>query len=163
MTLAVHRLDEGVRPTLLAHFFALSMNDRALRFGRPLANAVIAAYVDGIDFVRDAVFGIRDDRNELVGIAHMAFEGDSAEIGLSVLSDHRRHGLARALLERAAAYARCRAIRELLAHFVARNTPVMRLVRRFGMKVVTRSGEVDARLELRAQAGSASFHNNDCA
>jgi hypothetical protein len=51
VTFAIRRLDEGVRASLVAHFFALPMRDRCLRFGAALAPEIIAAYVAGIDFV----------------------------------------------------------------------------------------------------------------
>src|SRR5258708_37797677 len=85
MTFAIQRLNEGVRASLVAHFLALPMRDRSLRFGAALAPTVIAKYVDGIDFDRDAVLGLHDDRLALVGVAHVAFVDDLAEVGLSVL------------------------------------------------------------------------------
>jgi len=81
MTFAIHRLGDGARPTVTAHFLALPMKDRRLRFGTSLAPRVIAAYVDGIDFDRDAVFGVHDDQLVLVGVAHVAFEDGQAELG----------------------------------------------------------------------------------
>lgn len=62
MTVAVQRLNEGVRAALVAHFLALPMKNRCLRFATSLAPRVIAAYVNGIDFGRDAVFGVHDDQ-----------------------------------------------------------------------------------------------------
>ena len=62
MSVAIHRLGDGARATVTAHFLALPMKDRRLRFGTSLAPRVIAAYVDRIDFDRDAVFGVHDDR-----------------------------------------------------------------------------------------------------
>jgi GNAT superfamily N-acetyltransferase len=147
-TFAVQRLDEGVRATLAAHFLALPLKDRSLRFGAALAPRVIAAYVDGIDFVRDAVFGVHDDRELLVGAAHVAFEGDLAEVGLSVLPAHRGRGVGAALFRRAMAHAQNRRIARFFMHFFSGNAPVMHIAQRFGMDIVTRSGDVDAHLKL---------------
>jgi len=58
MTFPNERMNERVRAALVAHFLALPMKDRCLRFGRSLAPEVIAAYVDRIDFGHDAVFGV---------------------------------------------------------------------------------------------------------
>ena len=148
MTIAVQRLDEGVRATLVEHFLALPGKDRHLRFGTALAPAGIAAYVDRIDFVRDAVFGVHDDRLSLVGVAHVAFEDDLAEVGLSVLPAHRRRGLAGALFKRAMAYARNRRMPRLFMHFLSENAPIMRIARKFGMHIVARGVEADAHLKL---------------
>lgn len=148
MTVAVQRLDESVRATLVAHFLALPMKDRSLRFGASLPPRVIAAYVDGIDFDHDAVFGVQDDRLELVGVAHVAFEGDLAEVGLSVLPAHRGRGLGGALFKRVVAHARNRYIPRLFMHFLWENAPIMRIAQRFGMAIVARASEADAHLKL---------------
>src|SRR4029077_18827412 len=47
---AIERMHAEARAPLLTHFLALSAADRRLRFGRPIAESVIASYVDGIDF-----------------------------------------------------------------------------------------------------------------
>jgi len=148
MTFAVERLNEGVRATIMAHFLALPMNDRRLRFGTALAPGAIAAYVDRIDFDHGGVFGVHDDRLDLVGVAHVAFEDDLAELGLSVLPAHRGRGVGGALFERAVAYARNRCIPRLFMHFLSENAPIVRIARRFHMHIVTRAGEADAHLNL---------------
>jgi GNAT superfamily N-acetyltransferase len=148
MSFAVERLNEGIRATLVAHFLALPMKDRCLRFGGSLAPAVIAAYVDGIDFVRGAVFGVQDDRLALVGVAHVAIEDDVAELALSVLPMHRGRGVASALFKRAMAHARMRCIARLFMLFRLENAPIMRIAQRFGMRVVARGGEARAHLKL---------------
>jgi len=149
MTIAIQRLNESVRATLTAHFLALPMRDRCLRFGTSLAEGAIAAYVDRINFARDAVFGIHDDDGRvLVGAAHVAFDSDLAEVGLSVLPAHRGLGLGRALFERAMAHARNRCIPRLIMHFLQGNAPIMRIARRFRMNIVAEGYEAHAHLDL---------------
>jgi GNAT superfamily N-acetyltransferase len=148
MTIAIQRLNENVRATLTAHFLALPMRDRCLRFGTSLAADAIAAYVDRINFVRDAVFGIHDDRRVLIGAAHVAFDGDLAELGLSVLPAHRGCGLGGALFERAMAHARNRRIPRLIMHFLWGNAPIMRIARRFRMNIVADGCDAHAHLDL---------------
>ena len=148
MSVAIERLDEGIRAGLSAHFLALPARDLCLRFGRALAPGVILAYVDRIDFDRDAVFGVRDERRGLIGVAHVAFEDDLAEVGLSVLPEHRSRGIASALFERASAHVRNRSVRKLVMRYLWTNAPIMRIAQRFGMKVVANAGEADARLVL---------------
>jgi GNAT superfamily N-acetyltransferase len=152
MTFAIERLHVGLRHTLVAHFLGLPMKDRFLRFGRPLAQPAIAAYVDGIDFQRDAVFGVHDPGLALVGAMHVAFEDDLAEIGLSVLPEHRCRGVGSALFDRAVEHARNRSIPRLLMHCLADNAPIMRMARRFGMDIATGAGDVEAHLELRPRS-----------
>jgi GNAT superfamily N-acetyltransferase len=149
MTIAIQRLNEGVRTTLTAHFIALPMRDRCLRFGTSLAEDAIAAYVNRVNFVRDAVFGIHDDDGRvLVGAAHVAFESDLAEVGLSVLPAHRGRGLGGALFERAMAHARNRSIPRLIMHFLWGNAPIVRIARRFRMSIVAAGGDAHAHLDL---------------
>ena len=153
MTFAIERLHEDLRPMLVAHFLSLPMKDRCLRFGRPVASPAIAAYVEGIDFGRDAVFGIHDPGRVLVGAVHVAFDEQVAELGLSVLPAHRCRGIGSALFKRAAAHVRNRSIPRLLMHFLADNGPIMRMARRFGMRIVTSAGDADAHLDLRPPSG----------
>lgn len=148
MTVAVQRLNEGARAALVAHFLALPTADRRLRFGSSLSPESIAAYVDEIDFDRDAVFGVHDDRLALVGVAHVAFGDDLAELGLSVLPAHRGHGVGGALFERAAAHARNRFIPRLFMHCLTENAPIIRMARRFGMAIVMDAGDANAHLKL---------------
>jgi len=148
ITFAIRRLNEAARATLMTHFLALPVRDRCLRFGTALAPQVIAAYVEGIDFTRDAVFGLHDDRLMLVGLAHLACQDDLAEVGLSVLPAHRGRGVGSALFRRAVAHARFRCIPRLIMRFLSTNVPIMRIARRFGMSIVTAAGESSAHLEL---------------
>ncbi len=150
MLLTIQRLSEGNRPMLVAHFLALSMRDRYLRFGTPFGAAAIASYVDRIDFDHDAVFGVHDDQLALVGAAHIAFEQDLAEIALSVLPAHRGRGVASALFTRAIAHARNRRIPRLFMHFLSGNTPIMRLARKFSMDIARGAGDADAYLKLQS-------------
>lgn len=147
-TVAVQRLNESLRATLLAHLLALPLRDRSLRFGTALAPTVIAAYVDGIDFNRDAVFVVQDDRIVPIGTAHIAFEDDLAELAFSVLPTHRCQGVGSALFKRAVAHARSRCVPRLYMHCLAENGPVMRIAQKFGMHIVVGPGEADAYLKL---------------
>ena len=162
MSFAIQRLNEGIRATLLSHFLALPMKDRCLRFGTALAPAVIAGYVNGIDFVRGAVFGVRDDRLALVGVAHMAIENDVAEVALSVLPMHRGRGVGSALFKRAVAHARKRCIPRLFMLFRLENAPIMRIAQRFGMRIVAGGGEARAHLKLQpASLSSIAVEANE--
>jgi hypothetical protein len=68
---AVHRLSESARVTLRGDFNALPAQDRSLRFGMALG-PMLSPYVDRMNLERDAVLGVHDDRNALVGVAHVA-------------------------------------------------------------------------------------------
>jgi GNAT superfamily N-acetyltransferase len=65
-----------------------------------------------------------------------------------VLPEHRRRGIGGALLRRCVMHARSWYARRLFMHCLAENTAMLRLARKLGMRVVTATGEADARLEL---------------
>ena len=155
--MTIQRLDEGKRAALVAHFLALPMADRHLRFGTPFGATAIASYVDRINFAHDAVFGVHDDRPTLVAAAHVAIVDDLAEIGLSVLPAHRGHGVGSALFRRAVALARNRRVPRLFMHFLSENAPILRIARKFGMDIVARAGDTDAYLTLLPKSISQAF------
>jgi GNAT superfamily N-acetyltransferase len=144
----VQRLNEHARNDVVAHFLSLSAEDRRLRFGTPLSAEAITSYVDRIDFERDAAFAVHDDSLLVVGIAHVALSDDHAELGLSVLPAHRGRGVGSALFERGAQHARNRYVRTLFMHCLRENAAVVHIAQRFGMQIVTDSGDADAHLEL---------------
>ena len=144
----VQRLSANARRAYLAHLLALEDDDVRLRFGSRLPPLAIEKYVDGIDFGRDALFGVHDAGMRLVGAAHLAFGDDLAELGLSVSADARRKGVGAALITRASEYARNRSKRRLFMHCLAENAQMTRLARRAGMAVAIESGDADAYLVL---------------
>jgi RimJ/RimL family protein N-acetyltransferase len=152
---AVQRLTEGSRPELSRHFLSLDREDVRLRFGVVIPEAAIAAYVERIDFDTDAVFGVYDEELVLAAVAHVAFSGDMAELGVSVLPAHRGRGLGSALLARAAEHVRNRFVTRLFMYCLAENAAMMHIARKLGMKICIDTGEADAFLKL-APADPAS-------
>jgi len=150
----ISRLD---RPALERHFLALEAEDRKLRFGTPLGDAAVRAYAGRIDFERDAAFGVFDEELLLVGAAHLAKDNESAELGISVLQDHRGKGIGAALLARAHTHARNWGVRTLLMHCLRENAAMMHLARKQGMDIVAEAGEADAKLRLAPPDASTHF------
>jgi len=154
-TQAVTELSRVHRAALLRHFFALDAHDRWLRFGAAISATALRAYVAGIDFERDAVFGIFDADLELNAVAHVARASDHAELGISVLAAHRNQGAGGALLMRAVLRARNWGVRMLYMHCLRENDTMMYIARKQGMRIVTEQGEANAWLGLPpADAGS---------
>ena len=148
MNIPASRLGESSRPELARHFLSLGAEDVRLRFGSMLSAPAIEEYVARIDFERDAVFGVHDEDLLLVGVAHVAFTDDVAELGISVLAAHRGRGIGGALLARASEHARNRFVNRLYMHCLAENTAMMRLARRREMKICVDAGEANAFLSL---------------
>jgi GNAT superfamily N-acetyltransferase len=156
--IVVQKLGAPHRDQIVRHLLRLPAEDRRLRFGGPINDAAIAAYVAGIDFARDGVFGVLAANLELIGVAHLAPDASeaSAELGLSVDASARGKGCGYALLQRAVLHATNRDYRVLFMHCLAENSTIMHMARKAGLTLVISAGEADGRLELeeRTQAGA---------
>lgn len=155
MQVLIRELSRLERAALEQHFLALGGDDRRLRFGVQMGDSALRAYAAGIDFERDAVFGVSGEDLRLLGVAHLARGAGHAELGISVLEQGRGRGLGGALLARAHLRARNWGVRALFMHCLAENAAMMHLARKQGMAIVTEAGETDAWLGLApADAGS---------
>lgn len=157
MNIHIRELSRPALPSLEPHFLALGGEDRRLRFGIPINDDAVRAYVACIDFERDAVFGVYDDALHLIGAAHVARSGGHAELGVSVLPGHRGRGIGGALLARAHLRARNWGVRALFMHCLTENGAMMHLARKQEMEIVVESGEADAWLRLSPADASSHF------
>ncbi|MGD9944052.1 MAG: GNAT family N-acetyltransferase [Burkholderiaceae bacterium] len=148
MIAIVHPLGPRTRTEIVDHLHSLSAEDRRLRFGVPAPDIMLQRYADSLDFDRDAVFGVRDDRGTLTGMTHVAPLPDGAELGLSVRPSERGQGLAQAMFSRAILHARNRGWAELYMHCLAENAAMMHIARKNGMRIVIDGPERDAFLAL---------------
>lgn len=148
--IAIQKLRPLHREQILRHLLCLPAEDRRLRFGGPTRDSAIKAYVAGIDFKRDRVFGILGADLELLGIAHLALDPAAlaAELGLSVDPSSRGRGYGYALLQRSVLHATNLGYAALFMHCLAENRIIMHLARKAGLTVVVGSGEADGRLAL---------------
>jgi RimJ/RimL family protein N-acetyltransferase len=149
----VRELSSTDRERLLKHFLALDEDDRLLRFGQIVPDRVIENYVANIDFPGDTVFGVFDDQLVLVGVGHLAYlpaDGDkrTAEYGVSVLESARGRGVGSRLFERAAIHSRNTQVSTLYMHCLSRNSTMMHIAKKSGMKIEYAYGEADAYLSL---------------
>jgi len=148
VTILIKELSSFERPALERHFLALAGEDRRLRFGVGLNDFAVRAYVNGIDFRRDAVFGVLDDELRVIGAAHLARSNSHAELGVSVLPGHRNRGIGGALLGRAHTHARNWGVHALFMHCLTENSAMMHLARKQRVEIVADAGEADAWLKL---------------
>ena len=87
MNIPIRELSRLERAALEPHFLALGGDDRRLRFGAPFNDEAVRAYVERIDFERDAVFGGMTMRCTSSAAAHVARGDGHAELGVSVLPE----------------------------------------------------------------------------
>ncbi len=146
----VHRIVAFQSGEIVRHLQRLAPADRRLRFGMYMTDVAIARYVEGINFVRDKVFGIFEAGLTLSGVAHLALEPDrtTAELGLSVDAEHRGKGYGFALLSRGKLHAQNLCYQKLYMHCLAENQIMIHLARKAGMQVITEEGEADAHITL---------------
>jgi GNAT superfamily N-acetyltransferase len=157
----VRELTATDREHLLAHFLSLDADDRLMRFGQVVPDHVIENYVRMIDFKRDTVFGVFDDKLTLVGVGHLAYlpakDGNrDAELGVSVLAHARGKGVGSQLFERAAMRCRNTHVTTLSMYCLARNATMMHIAKKAGMQIEYAYGAADAYLTL-APANPASI------
>jgi len=142
------RLSITDREALVEHFLCLDGEDRRLRFGAGLSDDAIRDMENRIDFERDQLFAVADDELRLLGVVHVAFYKDKAELGLSVLPTARGQGVGNALFSRAVMHLRNRRVREVFVHCLTENGAMMHLARKHGMRVEHDGPESDAYLAL---------------
>ena len=153
-SIPVRELHAGHLEEILQHLLQLNDEDRRLRFGSQTPNEVIERYVRGLDFNKDAVFGIFDLDLKLIGMAHLAYlpeikgHARAAEFGVSVLSEGRSQGLGTALLQRSAVHSRNTRVETLFVHCLSNNKAMMHLAKKTGMSVEYAYGDADAYLKL---------------
>lgn len=90
------------------------------------------------------------DRETIVGLADYVRTGDAADVAFAVEEDFQRRGIASRLLQQLVHLARRQAIARFEADVLAENTPMLKVLRRSGVRVreSVREGVVHATLFL---------------
>lgn len=149
----IRTLAESDRAHILSHLLALKNTDRYLRFGHAATDEHIAAYVHGLDFTRDEIFGIFNRKLQLLALAHLAYPGVgvgrvAVEFGVSVTSHARGRGYGTRLFERAAIHARNDGFGQMYIHALSENGAMLAIARKAGAVVHRDGSESDAFLRL---------------
>ena len=150
--LPVRTLAEHHRSRVLDHLLTLGDPDRYLRFGHVASDEQIGRYVAQLDFGRDEIFGVFDDRLILVAMAHLAFDGEGglAEFGVSVFQHLRGRGIGARLFSHAVTHARNRGAHSMAIHIARENTAMLSIVRRAGAQISFDGADAVAQLGLPA-------------
>ncbi len=138
-------------PRYRDHLLRLDEADRRLRFGFPIADAGIAAFVGGIDPLDTRLLVHEGPDLEVVGaVQAVATAWQAAEFAFSVEPRSRGRGIATALFDRAVLWARNRGIRRAYVQCLAENRAMRQIARKAGMAIVTASGESEGYLDIPA-------------
>ena len=140
----IQPLGPADRPRILAHLLALDADDRRLRFGAGGDAEVVARYVSAIDFDTGSVLGACAPDGSLLGVAHVARGGTTADLGISVVPGARQQGVAGALAAAALREARRTGAREFRFDSSATNAGMRHLARQLGMHVCAEGTELVA-------------------
>lgn len=144
-------MDSTHRAQLTAHLLALSPADRADRFIGTVSDDYVRRYVDGIGYARDVLIGALQGRR-LVALAHAAMylEGGEllSEVGVSVDTDLRRHGLGKRMIHAAIAAATRFNVRRVHVNFRSDNAAMSALTRALGGRVDRDGMESSAVFEI---------------
>jgi GNAT superfamily N-acetyltransferase len=149
----IRELGPRHRDRILKHLLALDEYDRYLRFGYIANDEQIRRYVDGLNFERDAIFGIYNRKLELIAMAHLAYSVDKSfdacgEFGVSVLKSARGRGYGSKLFERSVRHARNEGVQLMFIHALSENTAMLKIARNAGATVEKAGSEADAYLRL---------------
>ena len=112
------------RLALETHFAALDGEDLRNRFCGSIKPACVMQYLDQLNGIDVASYGIFNPSRALVAVSQLGQSGGDLEVGISVLLPYRRKGFAKALLNHSASYARARGLKALIIHSLADNTPM---------------------------------------
>lgn len=105
---ALRRLESGDLAAIETHLLDLDLVSRNRRFHSGFSDAAVAAYVRRLDPSTDILFGaIEEDSGRIVGLAEARPAGRprTVDVAASVLTPHRRRGLAHELVARTVAVA----------------------------------------------------------
>ena len=159
----IRKLAPRHRPKILQHLIGLAPQDRYLRFGYQATDEQISRYVDGLNFVRDEIYGVFNRRLDLVAMAHLAYSIDPqwatcAEFGVSVLLQSRGKGLGARLFDHAVVHARNEGVHMLFIHALSENSAMLNIARHAGARVERDGSESEAYLLLPAATLDSHVH-----
>ena len=126
---------------LVKHLCKLQGEDRRLRFGVNLTDEAIKNYVDkSFNDDKSQWFGCDSDGN-IVSACHVAIYNNEGELGCSVDSEYRGHGLAQEMFDRAVTYLRAHDIKEVYMHCLTENQVMKHIAKKHDMVVISCDGE----------------------
>jgi GNAT superfamily N-acetyltransferase len=139
----IRELFEEDAPLLLALFLDLPATDRSRRFGRPMTDEAIHAYVARLAWADSVFLGAFDPDAKFVGLLELADVRNGAEIAVVVDPSARGKGLGKTLMDRALLKAKVRGAQRVVLLCQMDNEPMRRLAHSAGLHAHLEDGEVE--------------------
>lgn len=130
------------------HLKRLPPWDKYLRFGYPIADYQIDNYIENLDKNKDLIYGVYDEKLNLIGAIHCAFSDHTMEIGISVDPDHRKKGIGSKLFGHAIIAGRNRGCKKIVTFCLTENSWMMNHAKKIGMKINRESGDAHAQIDV---------------
>lgn len=133
------------------HIFRLSPESRILRFGYPTSDYTISRYCANENQTLPIICGAFVG-GVLRGVIELRFGGGlpetAAEIAISVEDNWRDISIGTELMTLAFRCARDHGLKTLEVNFVPHNTPMRRLARKFGARLINQMGLIKGKFSL---------------
>lgn len=148
--------EQAYRLSITNHLIGLPFEDRYLRFCTALKDEAIENYVSKIDFEKDGVFAIFDEKSAeywhkpIIGFLHAPPFEDQKEIefGISVSPSRRNEGIASSLFKNALVFAQSRGYKIIYMNCLYENKVMRHIVSKHGFDIESDFEEVTARLKI---------------
>ena len=124
---------------------------RRMYFGVTMANECLdSLYENILDHKTYHRFIVAEDETfNVVGVLHLAeMDQRAIEIGIAVDRAYRSKGVGSQMMDLAIPWCRNRSHNEVYMHCLAYNEPVMKLVKKYKLKISTTYGDADAKVVL---------------
>lgn len=149
--MSIRRLWPGDGAQILAHFLRLDEEARRLRFGRAIADDVLARYCLETDWRLAVMLGFFA-QGELRGLGELrrlpGAEQRTGEFAVTVEAPWRGRGVGTKLLGRLAVLARNRGVEAVYMICLIDNRPVQRIASKLSASLSLSWGQVEGRIEL---------------
>lgn len=128
------RLERNENTLVLEHFNLLSDSSMRSRFGFSPSPATLVSYAHRMFEGAGAVLAVKED-GRVVALAHLSFEEQSCELGISILDERQGCGIGRFLMDESLRECALAGIKTMHLLTVAHNFKVLRLLRAYPHRI----------------------------
>lgn len=145
----VYRLPDQDYHRYRGHLLSLDDESKYRRFGYQIPTDMINQLCNGIQAKPKShkLFVVENDELEIVGVGHIAFQGDEMELAFSVLKEYQGKGIGSSLMSRCIEWCQNRNIKQGSMVCLSTNTAIKRLASKHGV-LVNDHGETLATIKI---------------